>query len=61
MEVTADHHFKQNKPDSERQLLHAFPHMQNLDLKTNDVNIKRGLLGEDQKDREERAERVMVG
>jgi hypothetical protein len=29
-----DHHVKQNKSDSERQISYIFSHMQNLDLKT---------------------------
>jgi hypothetical protein len=33
MDETGDHHVKQNKPSSERQILHIFSHMQNLDLK----------------------------
>jgi hypothetical protein len=43
MEETGDHHVKQNKPDSERQISYVLSHMQNTDLK-NDMNIKGGLL-----------------
>jgi hypothetical protein len=43
MEETGDHHVKQNKPDSDRQISYVLSHMQNTDLK-NDMNIKGGLL-----------------
>jgi hypothetical protein len=33
MDGTRDCHVEQNEPDSERQISHAFCHMQNLDLK----------------------------
>jgi hypothetical protein len=33
LDGTGDYHFKQNKPDSERQTSCAFSHMRNLDLK----------------------------
>jgi hypothetical protein len=33
MDEAEDHHVRQNKPDSERQILHVFSHMQNPDLK----------------------------
>jgi hypothetical protein len=33
MDENGDHNIKQNKPDSERQLLHIFSHAWNLDLK----------------------------
>jgi hypothetical protein len=33
MDGTGDHHVKQNKPDSERQIPHVFSNMWNLDLK----------------------------
>jgi hypothetical protein len=29
---TGDHHINQNKPDTERQTLHVFSHMHNLDI-----------------------------
>jgi hypothetical protein len=35
---TGDHHIKQNKSDSEKQILQVFSHTWNLDLKVNDVN-----------------------
>jgi hypothetical protein len=33
MDGTGDHYVKQEKPRLERQILHIFDHMQNLDLK----------------------------
>jgi hypothetical protein len=33
MDESRDHHVKLNKPDSERQILHVFFHMWNLDIK----------------------------
>jgi hypothetical protein len=33
MDQTGDYHVEQDKPSSETQILHAFSHMQNLDLK----------------------------
>jgi hypothetical protein len=33
MDSTGDHHAKLNKPGSERQILHVFSHVYNLDLK----------------------------
>jgi hypothetical protein len=47
---TGGHNVKQNKPSSERQISHAFSHMQNLDLKvkyiiyTCNMNINVGLF-----------------
>jgi hypothetical protein len=32
---TGNHHIKQSKPDSERQIPHVLSHMWNLDLKNN--------------------------
>jgi hypothetical protein len=32
MDGSRDHHVKQSKPDSERQISHAFSHMENLDF-----------------------------
>jgi hypothetical protein len=32
---TGDHHVKQNKPDSERQILHILSHMCIIELKSN--------------------------
>jgi hypothetical protein len=37
MNGTGDHCVKQNKPSSERQISQAFTHMQNLDLKNNNM------------------------
>jgi hypothetical protein len=43
---TRDHHVKQNKQDSERQILHVFSHMQNLDFKKErDMKVEGGLFG----------------
>jgi hypothetical protein len=55
MDGTGDHRVKLNKPDSERQKLHAVSHMQNLDLKKKkkDKDIK-GILGKRPAGREER-------
>jgi hypothetical protein len=44
MDGTGDHHVKQNKSDSERQVLHVFSHRQNLGLK-NDINVKGDCFG----------------
>jgi hypothetical protein len=35
------HHVKQNKPDSERQILRVFSHMQNLDLNKKEKRKKK--------------------
>jgi hypothetical protein len=35
---TGELHVKQDKPSSERQILHVLSHMQNLDLKCNNSN-----------------------
>jgi hypothetical protein len=46
MDRTGDQQVKQNKPDLERQILHIFSHMKNLDLKKqNDKNEKERLFG----------------
>jgi hypothetical protein len=44
MDGTRDHHIKQNKPDSERQIPHVFFHMWNLYVrsKNKDMNINGG-------------------
>jgi hypothetical protein len=39
MDGTGDHHVKQDKPGSERQVLLGFAHMQNLDLIIIIINI----------------------
>jgi hypothetical protein len=40
---SGNHHVKQSKSDSKRQILHIFPHMLYLDLKKNDTNQSRWL------------------
>jgi hypothetical protein len=52
---TRDRHVKQNEPGSERQILHVFCHMQNLDLK-NDMCIKGEVGGTGRGDRERRGQ-----
>jgi hypothetical protein len=44
MDATREHHVKQNKADSERQILNVFSHMQNVDFKK-DIKVEVGLLG----------------
>jgi hypothetical protein len=44
MDGTSAHHVKRSLPDSERQILHVFSHMQNLDPK-NDMNINASTFG----------------
>jgi hypothetical protein len=34
LQENEDHNVKQSKPDGERQILHIFSHMQNLNLET---------------------------
>jgi hypothetical protein len=41
----SNHHVKQNKPDSERQMLLVFSHMQNLDLKIKDMKLEGEIFG----------------
>jgi hypothetical protein len=49
MDRNGDHHVKQNMPDSERQILHVFSHVWNLDF-FKDMKIvfrkKRRMVGE---------------
>jgi hypothetical protein len=45
MDGTGDHHVKCSNPHSERQILHVFSHMWNLDLKKRRHESRRGLFG----------------
>jgi hypothetical protein len=45
MDGTGNHNVKQNKPSSERQILHAFSHKWNLDMKKKKKECKRGTVG----------------
>jgi hypothetical protein len=48
MDGTEDHHVKQNKPDSERQVSHVFSHMWNV----KEMKVEGTLLGEEEGNRE---------
>jgi hypothetical protein len=45
MDGTGGHCVKQNKPGPERQMPHVFSHIWNLDIKKNDMGVKRNCLG----------------
>jgi hypothetical protein len=45
MDRTGDHHVKGNNADSERQILHVFSHVWNLDLKKKDMRVEGRLFG----------------
>jgi hypothetical protein len=49
MAGSGDHHVKQNNLDS--QTLQICSHMQNLDLKNDDMNVKAGLFEGTQQER----------
>jgi hypothetical protein len=40
-----EHHIKQNKPESERQILHVFSYMKSLDPNKQDIQIDMNLQG----------------
>jgi hypothetical protein len=62
MDGTEDHQVKWNKPDSERQIPHAFSDMQNLDLKKQSHECKRRTVWWDNRQEGERQkEKVIVG
>jgi hypothetical protein len=57
MNGTGDNYVKQKKPDLQRQILHAFSHKQNLDVKTKkNHESRRGTTWEKEGNQQEWAE-----
>jgi hypothetical protein len=56
MDRNGDHHVKQNKPDSERQVSYVFSHMPNLDQNLQRHESRRGTIWQDKRDQEMRKE-----